>query len=279
MSNVGRMLRWTPSARLAETLAVEARAREARDAKQAKRLESLERLLKEQVALVERRHKEQARHLHGARRRPVQRADERFFQLAEEVTADGRSLLGHDRLFMLWQAARNVAPLGLPAVEIGTFRGGSAFFLAGALEHASGHEHELHVFDSFEGHAAEDVSDAEPHHSAGRFADTDAEDVIAYLNGRYASVSVHAERFPGGAGRLPDGQFGLVHVDVDLERPTLASLEHFRDRMPAGAVIVVDDYGAPKCPGVVKAADAFLASGAPFTAWDTGSEQLLLVRR
>jgi O-methyltransferase len=90
---------------------------------------------------------------------------------------------------------------------------------------------------------------------------------------------VHPIRFPEGADRLPAGPFGLVHVDVDLHRPTLASLEYFAERTVPGSVIVVDDFGAPKCPGVARAVDEFLAQRPPFAVWEVDTEQLVLVRR
>ena len=43
--------------------------------------------------------------------------------LADEVVAAGRTLLGYDRLYGLWQAMRNVANVPGDAAEIGSFRG------------------------------------------------------------------------------------------------------------------------------------------------------------
>jgi O-methyltransferase len=215
-----------------------------------------------------------------ARRRPLPFGDEKFWALAEEVRENERTLLGFDRLHVLWQAARNAAPLGLAALEVGSFRGGSAYFLASALREWSGATPELHVVDTFSGHDAADVSESEPHHPAGHFSDTSAEDVARYLS-VHEGVRVHAAHFPDGADRLPgDIRLGLVHLDVDLHQPTLASLRWFAPRLTSGAVVVVDDYGAEKCPGVRRALDEFLAeAGADFQVWDLDTQQLVLVRR
>jgi hypothetical protein len=211
-------------------------------------------------------------------RRPLL-GDEPFWHLARQVTDDSRTLLGFDRLYVLWQAARNAAPLGLAAVEVGAFRGGSALFLGSALKHWSGLEHPLHVFDTFSGHSSEDTSRSEPHHPAGHFGDTDAADVARYLSG-LERVQVHAVRFPDGADRLAGSRIGLVHLDVDLHAPTLSSLRWFDDRLEPGALVVVDDYGAEKCPGVRQAVDAHLATaGQSYQLWDVDSEQIVLVRR
>ena len=211
-------------------------------------------------------------------RRPLL-GDEPFWRLARRVTDDSRTLLGFDRLYVLWQAARNAAPLDLTAVEVGAFRGGSAFFLGAALRHWSGREHPLHVFDTFSGHSADDTSQSEPHHPAGHFSDTDADDVARYL-ADLERAQVHQVRFPDGAERLGETRIGLVHLDVDLYAPTLASLHWFDDRLESGALLVVDDYGADKCPGIRQAVDEYLrASGDHYQAWDVDSEQIVLVRR
>jgi O-methyltransferase len=212
------------------------------------------------------------------RRQMVQLAPPEFHALVREVREDERTLLGADRLYVLWQAALNTVALGLPSLEIGTFRGGSARFLAGALRSHAGEERELHVVDTFEGHAAADTSDFERAHEPGRFADTSLEDVREYLSG-FARLRVHRARFPEGAGDYVPAQVGLVHLDVDLYTPTAAALALLADRAVPGTVIVVDDYGAVKTPGIVKAVEEFLAAGHPFQIWDVDSEQAVLVRR
>jgi O-methyltransferase len=211
-------------------------------------------------------------------RRPLL-GDEAFWRLARRVTDDSRTLLGFDRLYVLWQASRNAAPLGLAAVEVGAFRGGSAFFLGGALRHWSGHEHPLYVFDTFSGHSALDVSESEPHHPAGHFGDTDAGDVARYLS-EFDEAEVHQARFPDGGDRLGAARIGLVHLDVDLYAPTLSSLQWLDDRLEPGALVVVDDYGADKCPGVRQAVDEYLSTAGPgYQVWDVDSEQIVLVHR
>lgn len=58
---------------------------------------------------------------------------------------------------------------------------------------------------------------------------------------------------------VEDKEFSLVHIDVDLHDPTLASLEFFWPRLNAGGMIVCDDYGSEACPGAKKAMDDFAA--------------------
>lgn len=203
---------------------------------------------------------------------------ERFFERARPVVTGARTLLGYDRLWVLWQAARNVAPLRLPAAEVGTYRGGSAWFLASAFREFAGEEIEFRVIDTFEGHLAETLTERDSmHHRPGLFADVDYDEVVAYL-APFERVHVYRGNALDVFGELDLERFALAHVDVDLYMPTLRSLEFFGERLAAGGVLVVDDYGAPKCPGVKDAVDEFTESQPSFQRWDFGTEQAVLVR-
>ena len=100
----------------------------------------------------------------------------------------------------------------------------------------------------------------------------------AYLD-RFPGVTVHKGEFSETAPHLESKTYGLVHVDTDLYFGTLRALEYFRDRLDPDGVIVVDDYGALKCPGVRKAVAAFLNDVPDFAAWQLPSEQVLLTKR
>ena len=77
----------------------------------------------------------------------------------------------------------------------------------------------------------------------------------------------HAGRFTLLKGWIPerfaevaDRRFSLVHLDVDLYEPTLASVSFFYPRLNQCGVIVCDDYGFESCPGARRAMDEFSAS-------------------
>lgn len=245
-------------------------------------LDTLERAQRSSTArlteLEERLSRRDSAFLGLARRQSVRLAPPEFYALASEVREDERTLLGADRLYVLWQAARNTAPLGLPSLEVGTFRGGSARFLAAALRHFAGEEREFHAVDTFEGHDASDISPYERAHEPGRFGEASFDDVRDYLTG-FPQLCVHRARFPDAADAYLPEQVGLAHLDVDLYTPTAAALALLAERMPPGGIIVVDDFGGFKTPGILKAVEEFLASGRPFQSWDVDTEQALLVRR
>lgn len=201
-------------------------------------------------------------------------------RLARRVKADQRALIGFDRLYVLWEVARNVARLRLPAAEIGTYRGGSAYFIAGALRKHLGEDVEMHVFDTFAGHAVGTLAavDARPFHPEGHFGDTTVEDVTEYLSA-FSRVHIHVGDVVDTMDEVQGLRFSLVHIDVDLRLPTQACLEFFGERVPVGGALVIDDYGAPKCPGVKPAVRKYVQSGAGerFHFWHIAEEQAVLI--
>jgi O-methyltransferase len=205
-------------------------------------------------------------------------AGDEFRKTAREVSRAGRTLLGEDRLWILWQAARNVGPLGLPAAEVGSYRGGSAFLIARAFELLQGASVPVEVIDTFEGHTSSDpTAHDHPIHTPGHFGDTSFEDVREYLS-RFSALTVRKGAFADISPQLNHPTYGFIHLDVDLYQPTRAGLEYFGPRMAVGGVIVLDDYGARKCPGIQRAAEEFLGGRADFQPWHANTEQLILVR-
>ena len=204
-------------------------------------------------------------------------ADAAFLEVADPLRESRRTMLGYDRLFTLWQAAGNVARLGLPVVEIGSFRGGSAALIAEALQRAGCPVLELHVVDTFAGHIDDSFTDHDVEAQRGKFRATDVDDVRQFL-GVYPGVQVHQGDAAAVVGAWPERRYGLVHIDVDLYGPTRDCLSYFGPRVAAGGVIVVDDYGSPTCPGVDTATGEFLAAHSGFQAWKLEAEQMVLVK-
>jgi hypothetical protein len=206
------------------------------------------------------------------------RPDEQFFELADPVVTSRRTLLGYDRLYVFWQAIGNILDLPGAVAEIGSYRGGSAFFLASSFLALTGREASIHVFDTFEGHPAAQVTERDNFHTPGQFSDTSYEDVREYLS-RYTSLQVHKGDVALSLPRLTETAYRLVHIDTDLYRPTLQCLEYFTPRLVSGAVVVIDDYASAKCSGVAEAAVEFLETSDDYQVWDLRTEQLMLVRR
>jgi hypothetical protein len=204
--------------------------------------------------------------------------DERFLEAVRPLIESRRTMLGYDRLSTLWQAARNTAELDCPAVEIGTFQGGSAALLAQAFHTFAATPRQLHVVDTFEGHLDSTLSHHDPAGQRGKFHAVTVETVREFLS-QFPGITVHQGDATLVIASWPDREYSVVHLDVDLYRPTLHALEYFGTRLAGRGIIVVDDYQAPTCPGVALAVDEYLASGSGFQTWRLRAEQIVLIKR
>lgn len=201
-----------------------------------------------------------------------------FFQVADPVVKTERTLLGYDRLYVFWQAINNVQDLTGGVAEIGSYRGGSAYFIASTFLAVTGEEADFHVFDTFEGHPADKITESDPFHKAGQFNTTNFDDVKAYLS-PFKKLHVHKGEVSSSLPHLAESMYRLVHIDTDLYQPTLDCLDYFGARLNSGGVVVLDDYASKKCPGVPKAVVEYLARTEGFEAWDLRTEQLMLIKR
>jgi hypothetical protein len=184
-----------------------------------------------------------------------------FSTIAAAVIEDGKTGMDFDRLYTLWQAVMR-APQGYPAIEVGSYKGGSAKFIAGALRTAQSSPR-LFVCDTFQGHARVDADIDGPNAARG-FTATSAEAVSAYLSD-YPFVELVVGDFVETSARLTSSAYGLVHIDVDVHPATIFCLNYFSTRLAPGAWMVVDDYGVVTCPGAQKAVDDFVRDSPSFS--------------
>lgn len=166
-----------------------------------------------------------------------------FLFAAEEVRL--KTILDPVRLFEVWTNTRN-APAG-DIAEVGVYMGGTLKLMAKLQPSRT-----VWGFDTFAGMplatADKDVD------LAREFNDSPIEIVQEYL-ADCPNVRLVKGLFPDTATIIPkETKFGLVHLDADYYAPTLAGLEFFWPRMVSGGMILLDDFGFPRCPGVQQAA-------------------------
>jgi len=205
------------------------------------------------------------------------RPDNDFFRLADPIVRSQRTLLGYDRLYVFWQAVRNVANVPGAVAEVGSYRGGSAYFIASAFARRTGEEVPMHVFDTFEGHPQQAITEHDEFQTTGQFSATTYDDVREYLSA-FRRLEVHKGDVSASLGDLGEAVYRLVHIDTDLYQPTIVCLRYFGSRMSPGGVIVLDDYSSTKCPGVPMATFEYLEERRDFQIWDMRSGQLMLVK-
>jgi O-methyltransferase len=182
-----------------------------------------------------------------------------FGPIATRVLGDGRTFLGADRLYTLWQAIIGLPSAAEAVLEVGAFKGGSAKLTAEALRW-SGRPLRFYVCDTFQGHAVVDPALDGRHRVGKQFSGNDAQRVAKYLKD-YDFLEVVEGDIRETAARFEDQRaFGMVHIDVDVHPATQFCLEFFASRMVVGGVIVVDDYGFLTCKGVKVAVDEFVSA-------------------
>lgn len=160
-----------------------------------------------------------------------------------------------ERKFALRELARHVQSIEGDVAECGSYVGVSSWFIANEICGA-----DFFLFDSFEGLSSPSEKDQSPE-SVQQWEEGDlsvGEAVIKKRLSPFDNIHVMKGWIPDRFVEVGGREFKLVHIDVDLYEPTLASLEFFYERMVPGGVIVMDDYGFENCPGAYAAANEFM---------------------
>jgi O-methyltransferase len=77
---------------------------------------------------------------------------------------------------------------------------------------------------------------------------------------------------------LPDTGYFLVHIYTDIHSSIAECLRYFYPRLVPGGIIVVDDFGAKKCPGVARAVHECLPPMVNCHVWQMRTEQCLIFK-
>jgi hypothetical protein len=204
-----------------------------------------------------------------------------FGDLCRRVLGEQRTRLDQGKLYMLYQGLWNVSRsgvLGGSMAEVGVYRGGGTYFMAAASAGLFERQPTIHAFDTFEGHAEEDISpQLDGPHKPGKFSDTRFEEVAAYLT-PFPNVVVHKGRFQDRKDRISEDAFCFVHLDVDIYAVTRDCLEFFEDRLVERGIILVDDYGMKTCQGAKEAVDLFVNDRGHFIKFHLETGQCLLIK-
>lgn len=211
---------------------------------------------------------------------------EPFASHAGKVINARRTMLYYDRLFTIYQAIENVAANlgGLKKrpklLEIGVYRGGSSYFMTSVSHELIPQRAEVYCVDTFSGHSKSDLQeDLDPGQKTGDFLQTSYEDVKEYLSG-YSLATVLQGRIQDFEETFKDMTFDLIHLDVDIYKPTYYALRYFSKRLAPNGIVIVDDYGFITCPGAKKAVDQYVSEFPKiFTKFELLTGQCLLVKK
>ncbi len=169
--------------------------------------------------------------------------------------ADERSLLSEHRQMNLYLLIKYFLGRlgGGNVLELGTYKGGSALFMASAMR-AFLPEARIVAVDTFTGMPYSDRAiDA---HSAGDFSDVDFDELTAckdandldnltFVKGRFEDV------LPGLIESL--APLAMVHIDCDVRDAVAYSYEAVREHMIPGGYVVFDDATTSSCIGATEA--------------------------
>ena len=153
--------------------------------------------------------------------------------------------------------AEQINSLGIPGdvAELGVYRGDFARLINAAFR-----ERRIHLFDTFEGFAPQDIAvereNGYSNANVGDFGGTAKDAVDKRLFYRDKAV-FHKGFFPDTFNACRDLGFAFVSLDADLYSPTAAALPLFWDRLSPGGVIMAHDYNSTQFRGVRKAVDDF----------------------
>ena len=159
------------------------------------------------------------------------------------------SLIGETQIREMCALAKGTPPGCF--VEVGVYKGGSAFHLA---KLAQDQDRKVFLYDTFTGIPFADEIDS---HLVGDFSETSFESVKATIP--YANIIQGI--FPQSMVKMPPVAF--AHIDADQYRSIKESIEALLPQMVLGGVMVFDDYNCLR--GANTAVDEKFAGHITFT--------------
>lgn len=196
-------------------------------------------------------------------------ADQSFQESCREI--QGLTLLDTPRLANLWTFCRMSNPKGC-IIEVGSFKGGGALHLSN-----SSPERPVIVCDSFEGFETLDPA-LDKMFSKEMFRNTSKNRVEELFRSRGRRFQVVAGFFPQSCVGVTLEPISFAHLDADIYKSTIESLEFLADRMMDRSLIVMDDYSR-RADGVNQAVKEFTERNKSWIAFPIFPGQGLLVHQ
>ncbi|MFO0762292.1 MAG: TylF/MycF/NovP-related O-methyltransferase [Byssovorax sp.] len=161
--------------------------------------------------------------------------------------------MNSDRHWMVSELCRLTTHVPGDTAECGVFQGATSYLICLSNR---GTDKRHHIFDSFEGLSNPGPRDGN-YWRPGVLA-CGLDEVKKNL-ADFPAVDYHQGWIPDRFPAVADKRFSFVHVDVDLEQPTIDSVAFFYPLLSPGGILVCDDYGFTTCPGATKAIDEFFS--------------------
>lgn len=173
--------------------------------------------------------------------RSVSFLEEPAFQKAMEANVLGEPYAGMMwRMHTLIWAIEQTMEIKGAIAEFGTFRGFKFKFI---LDYFGDKlvDKDVYLFDTFDGIDTEQNEGSpisvEEHRKVGLFA------FVSERFKAYKNVNIIKGAAPNSLDQVDIGAFSMVHIDMNSWQAELGTIERLWDKMPAGAILVLDDYG------------------------------------
>jgi hypothetical protein len=167
-------------------------------------------------------------------------------------------------------------------VECGVYQGNSLFAFAKFLEIFSPGDRIRHVigFDSFKGFERFSPEDGPEYANRskvlggwnpGEFKDCfykfidlhHADQFVPHAKRIFAVEGDVEQTIPKYVKENPGLRISLLHLDIDLYKPTLVALEHLYPRVAPGGLVVLDEYGMTEWGGESTAFEQYFGDKQP----------------
>ncbi|MCA9775511.1 MAG: class I SAM-dependent methyltransferase [Candidatus Eremiobacteraeota bacterium] len=179
-------------------------------------------------------------------------SDPEFMELYQALKKD--CLVSLYQCWELWTLGKQKGAEPGDVLEVGVWRGGSSVILGRALGSVDSVAR-LFCGDSFAGLVK--IGACDPHNSEGELSDAGPEEVVARLEQfGVSNFELLCGVFPEETSeRIADRRFSLCHIDVDTKQSAEDVFEWVWPRMSNGGVVVFQDYGFHRTPGISELVD------------------------
>ena len=200
--------------------------------------------------------------------------DEDFWQTLKIV--QGNSLVDDYCLYELWSLAGQLTKIPGDVIEVGVWKGGSACLIASRFAKEN-IDVTSYLCDTFAGVVK--AGEKDTFYKNGAHADSCVEEVEALAETLEVrgSIKILKGVFPDETGaELEDKKFRLCHIDVDTYQGTKEVTEWVWDRLSIGGVIVYDDCGSQRCPGVSRFVNEQINNTDRFTIYNLNGHAITI---
>jgi len=178
----------------------------------------------------------------------IKMKDKIIKKLISKIEKEIECLISKDEAYNLFIRIKETNHLKGDIAEIGCYIGGSSKVIC----EAKGNK-KLFLFDTFEGLPKLSKEDDQKKFKEGKY-NASLKNLKEYLK-QYSGIKIYRGLFPSNSKPISNKKFSFIHLDLDLYKSTLDSLEFFYKRMSKGGIIITHDYTTSK--GVRKAFDDF----------------------